>query len=52
MIQILFLLLGLLATPAFAQNTTCANKPASDNSNACANTRYVTTAITSAYPNT
>jgi len=51
MFNILVLLIGLLASPAFAQNTTCANKPASDNSNACANTRYVTTAITNAYPN-
>lgn len=52
MIQILALLFSLLASPAFAQNTTCANRPAADNSNACANTRYVTSAITAAYPNT
>lgn len=52
MIQILALLFILFANPAAAQNTTCANKPASDNSNACANTRYVTSAITAAYPNT
>lgn len=50
MIHILVLLFGLLVSPAFAQNTTCANKPASDNSNACANTRYVTSAFTAAYP--
>ena len=50
MFNILVLLFGLLASPAFAQNTTCANKPASDNSNACANTRYVTSAFTAAYP--
>jgi hypothetical protein len=50
MFNILVLLFGLLASPAFAQNTTCANKPAADNSNACANTRYVTTAFTNAYP--
>jgi hypothetical protein len=50
MIQILALLFGLITSPAFAQNTTCANKPASDNSNACANTRYVTSAFTAAYP--
>jgi len=50
MIQILVLLFGLLASPAFAQNITCANKSAGDNSNACANTRYVTTALTNAYP--
>lgn len=31
----------LLATPALAQNTLCANKPATDDSNACANTRFV-----------
>jgi hypothetical protein len=52
MIQILALLFGLITSPAFAQNTTCANKPAADNSNACANTRFVTSAITAAYPNT
>ena len=52
MIQVLALLLSLFAAPAFAQNTTCSDRGASDNSNACANTRYVTTAITNAYPNT
>lgn len=52
MFNILVLLFSLLASPAFAQNTTCANRPAADNSNACANTRYVTSAITAAYPNT
>lgn len=41
MIQILALLFSLFASPAFAQNTTCANKPAGDSSNACANTRFV-----------
>lgn len=41
MIQILALLFSLLASPTFAQNTTCANKPASDNSNACASTAFV-----------
>jgi hypothetical protein len=50
MFNILVLLFGLLASPAFAQNTTCANKAAADSSNACANTRYVTTALTNAYP--
>ena len=50
-IVLLLLALAFSAAPAAAQNTTCANKPASDNSNACANTRYVTTAITNAYPN-
>ena len=50
-IVLLLLALAFSAAPAAAQNTTCANKPAADNSNACANTRYVTTAITNAYPN-
>lgn len=50
MFNILVLLFGLLVSPAFAQNTTCANKAAADSSNACANTRYVTTALTNAYP--
>lgn len=31
----------LWASPAFAQNTLCADKPPSDSSNACANTRFV-----------
>jgi len=46
----LLLLLGLLfalSDGAWAQNTTCSNRPASDNSNACANTRFVQTAISS-----
>jgi len=51
MFNILVLLFSLLTSPAFAQNTTCANRPADDNSNACANTRFVTSAITAAYPN-
>ncbi len=51
MFQVLALLFGLLASPAFAQNTTCSDRGASDNSNACANTRYVTSAITASYPN-
>jgi hypothetical protein len=41
MYKILALILSLLSSPAFAQNTLCANKPQGDNSNACANTRYV-----------
>lgn len=49
-IVLLLLALAFSAAPAAAQNTTCANKSASDNSNACANTRYVTTALTNAYP--
>lgn len=39
------LLLALLATSASAQNTTCSNRPTGDSSNACANTRFVTTAV-------
>lgn len=50
MINILILLFALFGSPAFAQNTTCANKPANDSSNACANTRYVTNAISSIIP--
>lgn len=30
------------ASPALAQNTQCANRPAGDSTNACANTRFVT----------
>lgn len=36
----LILAIGL-AVPAAAQNTTCANRPDGDSSNACANTRFV-----------
>lgn len=47
------LALGLLAAisivaatlPLSAQNTQCSNRPAGDSTNACANTRFVTTAI-------
>src|SRR6266403_6336124 len=39
------LALGLLSTlalgPSEAQNTTCSDRPSTDNSNACANTRFV-----------
>lgn len=35
----------LLSSAALAQNTLCANKPATDVSNACANTRFVHDAI-------
>lgn len=41
----LLLVLGLffaLAAPAAAQNNTCSDRPSGDNSNACANTRFVT----------
>ena len=41
-IVLLFLALAFSATPAAAQNTTCANKSASDNSNAFANNAYCT----------
>lgn len=41
MFNILILLFGLLASPAFAQNTTCATRPQGDSSNACASTRFV-----------
>lgn len=33
------------ALPAQAQNTTCSNRPNGDNSNACANTRFVQTNV-------
>lgn len=39
--SILALGLWLLASPALAQNTTCSDRPTTDNSNACANTRFV-----------
>lgn len=41
MIQILTLFLSLLASPALAQNVTCATRPLGDSSNACANTKFV-----------
>lgn len=41
--KLLFALaLCLLPTAAFAQNTTCSDRPQSDSSNACANTRFAT----------
>ncbi len=44
--------LWLFAWPTLAQNTLCSDRPASDVSNACANTRFVTGAVVSgpAYP--
>jgi hypothetical protein len=39
------LLVMLWASPAEAQNTTCATRAAGDNTNACATTAFVTTAI-------
>jgi len=52
MSRLILLLLLFVADPARAQNTTCANRPANDSSNACANTRYVTGAVLTgpAYP--
>jgi len=45
MFKKLLLALGLLSTlalgPSEAQNTTCSDRPSSDSSNACANTRFV-----------
>lgn len=48
MFKIISLIFGLLISPALAQfgtanaqNTTCATRPAGDNSNACANTQWV-----------
>ena len=45
-IVLLLLTIAFSAVPAAAQNTTCANRPANDTSNACANTRFVGTAYT------
>lgn len=42
---LLALAFALAATSAQAQNTTCSNRPNGDTSNACANTRFVQTAI-------
>lgn len=36
----------LTVEPAAAQNTTCSDRPAGDSSNACANTRFVSGALT------
>lgn len=44
---LLFAILAL-TSPAVAQNVTCATRPSSDNSNACANTAFVKQAITNA----
>lgn len=46
MLKWLTLALALAVSPAYAQNTTCANRPAGNSSNACANTRFVGTAYT------
>ena len=52
MFNILVILFGLLASPAVAQNVTCATRVTGDNSNACASTAFVNNSITAAYPNT
>lgn len=43
---LLALVLVLGSSSAWAQNTTCSDRPQSDNSNACANTRFVKSAAT------
>lgn len=49
MIQILFLLLGLLATPVEAQ--TCPTRPTGDKTNACASTAFTNNQINSSLSN-
>jgi hypothetical protein len=47
MVRALAFIIGLLiAGPAFAQNVTCATRPNSDNSNACASTAFVHNYVT------
>lgn len=43
--KLLLLAFVLISPSAWAQNVQCANRPASDNSNACANTRFVQAVI-------
>lgn len=43
--SLLALAFALLSTATLAQNTQCSNRPAGDSSNACANTRFVGTAL-------
>lgn len=52
MLRKILLAFGLLliASPALAQNTTCSDRPATDSSNACANTRFVQKAISNIPP--
>lgn len=50
MIQILVLLLSLLSSPTFAQNTTCATRPVGDSTNACASTKFVQQNIVTQIP--
>lgn len=47
---LLVLAFALISQSAWAQNTQCSNRPAGDNSNACANTRFVGTAIAAIPP--
>lgn len=47
---LLALALCLIAVPAYAQNTTCSNRPAADSTNACANTRFVHDHVPSTVP--
>jgi hypothetical protein len=50
MYKILAFIFGLLASPAFAQNVTCATRPTSDNSNACASTAFTNNKIAAKVP--
>lgn len=54
MIKRLFLawVLVLLAAPAWAQNVTCATRPTTDSSNACASTAFVKNVVTGIVPTT
>lgn len=47
---LLALALILFSAPAFAQNTQCSDRPNGDNTNACANTRFVHNSVTAAVP--
>lgn len=46
MFRIILLLFALIASPAAAQNTTCADRPIGNSTNACANTRFVQQNVT------
>jgi len=45
MFRLITLLFTLAVSPALAQNVTCATRPPGDNSNACASTAFVSTAV-------
>lgn len=45
MFEILLLALGLLTSPAQAQNPQCPDRPVTDQTNACANTRFIARAV-------